>query len=726
MSIPRRPLLIAAACTLPLLPPPVRADIALPRVFGHHMVLQRDQAIPVWGWAAPGEDVTVRMDDGPAVPAKADAAGAWRVALPALPAGGPHRLLVSGANTIAFEDVLVGEVWLCSGQSNMEWPVHNTAEAAGDIAAANFPQIRHLAIPKVTAGEPQRDVNASWTVCSPATAGGFTGVGYFFGLELHQRLNVPVGLINSSWGGTLIEPWTAPEAFALAPTLTGIQARVALADPRSPAHKAKLREAIGATEAWLGQAKRALEEPATLNPPPAFPSELAPLRQNSDPCALFHAMIHPLVPYGLRGAIWYQGESNHGEGRLYTDKMRALIEGWRGRWQQGPFPFYFVQIAPFQYGEEPPHVLPVFWEAQAAALAITNTGMAVIHDVGNTTDIHPRNKKDVGRRLARQALAKTYGQPGAVWSGPVFASLAPEGNLLRVRFEHAHGGLKTRDGQAPSHFEIVGPDTDYVPADARIEGDCVLLSSAACPAPAAVRFGWHKTASPNLVNGEGLPAAPFRAGRVPVVDLLGQVPEAKAYSLVYDLDLAKLGAAPAYDEDHSSATGRFDRVAYFLELKKTGSPAAYLFVSMDAFTAERRRLGIPTAAAAHRFQTVVSNLSVYSSVSGIATGANIGVGNLEFWPNNYGPQNAANVPGADAGIYDIGDGPVEPVDGYGSMQVHHTAAQQTLFAINRWTAGAGADLGIGNSPGQTRDWTFTGNAGSYTAKRLRILVRPAP
>lgn len=704
-----------------------QAAVKLPHVFGDHMVLQRDQPVPVWGWATPGEKVTVEFA-GQSKAATADAEGRWRVSLDALAASAePRKLVVTGGGAVTVEDVLVGEVWLCSGQSNMEFTTGGSHEAKTDVPAADVPQIRHFGVPKLTAASPQQDVNASWKVCSPATVGGFTAVGYFFALEIHRKLNVPVGLLHSSWGGTRIEPWTTPEGFALAPSLADLRKRVEASDPGADARKAKLRVLITSTESWLEKARQSLMGSGVVEPLPTFPTELATTRGSGDPCALYNAMIAPLVPFGLRGALWYQGESNHGEGRLYTDKTLALVEGWRKIWGQGSFPFYFVQIAPYQYGEEDPNVLPVFWEAQAAVLdAVRNTGMAVIYDVGNTADIHPRNKKDVGLRLARQALAKTYGKADTIWSGPVFKSLKPEGGRLRVTFDHAHGGLKTRDGKAPSHFEIIGPDTDFVPAEAVIEGDSVVLSSARCPAPSAVRFGWHKVAEPNLANGEGLPAVQFRAGQVPRADALDRISEAKDYKLVYDLDLAKLGRDIAYDADHAAAAPRFDRVAYFIELKKTGEPARHLWVSMDAFTTDARKLGVPTAGSKNVFQLTVSNLTVLSDAPGIITGERVGKGNLEFWPHNYGPANTAGVPGADEAVWDFGDQYMDPVDGYGSMQVHHPGAKQTLFAINQWVAGAGANIGIGNSTGKTLDWTFVSNAGSYTSKRLRVLVHPAP
>ncbi len=700
--------------------------VRLPHIFGDHMVLQRDLAVPVWGWADAGEKITVEFA-GQKKTVAADAAGRWMVRLDAMPASAESRKLVVISANIRreFDDVLVGEVWLCSGQSNMEFTMGGSSEAKEDIPAANYPLIRHIAIPKVTSAVPKDDVTADWKVCSPSTAAGFTAAGYFFAVEIHKQLNVPVGLIHSSWGGTLIEPWTTPEGFTLAPTLEGIHQRVVMANSQSPEYKAKLREVIGKTETWLDKTKKLLTEPGTVEPMPAMPPGLESLTKNSDPCALFNAMIHPLVPFGIRGALWYQGESNHFDGKLYTDKMLALIEGWRKIWGEGPFPFYYVQIAPYKYGEEEPGVIPVFWEAQAAAQAITNTGMVVINDIGNINDIHPKNKKEVGRRLALQALAKTYGKAGIVWSGPTFKSLKPEGAQLRVTFDHAEG-LKTRDGKAPSHFEIIGPETDFVAADAKIDGDSVLLSSPACPAPVAVRYAWNKIAEPNLCNGAGLPVGAFRAGQIPRIDQLNKIPEAKDFKPVYDLDLAKLGGVIKYDENNAAAAPRFDRVAYFIELKKNGEPSHYLYVSMDAFTPDAKMLGVPVFGSHIFFQTAVSNLTVLSDVAGIKTGEHLGTGNIEFWPDNYGPFNSGKVPGADDAVWDFGDQPSDPKNGYGSMQVHNTGAKQTLVAVNNWNAGSGADLGIGNSAGKTLDWTFTANAGSYTSKRLRVLVHPAP
>jgi sialate O-acetylesterase len=445
---------------------------------------------------------------------------------------------------------------------------------------------------------------------------------------------------------------------------------------------------------------------------------------HQQPTTLYHGMVHALAGYGIRGAIWYQGESNHNEGPLYTEKMKALIGGWRAAWGIGDFPFNFVQLAPYQYGGEDSGVLPRFWMAQQAALAIPNTGMVVTSDISDINDIHPRNKQEVGRRLALIALKNTYGKGAIVAQGPTFASAKAEGSAMRVAFSHADG-LTTRDGKAPDWFEVIGEDTEWTKADAKIDGTSVVVSSPAVKAPVAVRFSWHRNAEPNLANGAGLPAQVFSSGGIPYVDQLAKVDEAKGWRVVYELDLARLGTTPGYAVDDSAKAGGFDRIGYLLELQKEGRGVQYVWTAMDAFTKDARKIGVPVASSGAVFQQAVTNLTVASNVTGITSGA-IGGGNIEFWPHNYAPANAASVAGASNEVYDLGDQYSEPKDGYGSMQVHNTGAKQTVFGINNFKAGAGADIGIGNSEGKSLDWTFSGNAGTYVVKKLRVLVRPKP
>jgi len=711
---------------------PASANVSLPHVFGSHMVLQRDQALPVWGWADSDEKVSVQISDQPVVTTTANKAGEWRVTLPKMTAGGPFTVKVVGKNTITLDDVLVGEVWLCSGQSNMEMAVASCINAQEEIAAANYSNIRQIKVPKLTASVPSKDFPGEWQVCSPATAGGFTACGYFMARELQKKLNVPIGLINSSWGGTRIEPWTTPAGFANLPMLVDIQQKITKADPRSAEFKDGLGKYLGKLEAWTQATRQSIAQEKLIVPMPEFPQDFVPLAARSgphgQPTTLYNAMIHPLVPFAIRGAIWYQGESNHVEGKLYTEKMKALIKGWRQLWNC-ELPFYYVQIAPYHYGSENPTVMGEFWEAQAAALAVPNTGMVVPSDIGDYKDIHPKNKQEVGRRLALLALKNIHGQNDLVCSGPTFKAMAIEGDKIRIRFDNIGGGLVSRDGKPLNWFEIIGKETDWTKADAAIEGDSVVLSSDKVKEPMAMRFAWDKSAVPNLMNKEGLPVSAFRSGKVPQMDILSlKVPEAKDYQLLYALDLAKAKRDITYDVDRrAQIAGPIDRVAYFLELRKRGEPTQWVYVSMDAFTTDLTKLGVPSVASKAKFQTQVAHMNVLSSDPRIKTGNDL-AGNIEFCPHNYGPLNTAKISDASDAVWDFGDQIVDPEDGYGSMQVGNPAAKQTIFAINNWKSGPNADLGIGNSDARTSgqrtlDWTFNHNASQYVVKQLKVLVR---
>jgi len=451
-----------------------QAGFELAPIISDHMVIQRQKPIVLWGWDAPGQPINVTLD-GSNARATADAQGRWQVTLPAMPAGGPYEIVISGSVSVTVKDVLIGEVWLCSGQSNMEWSVAQSDNPQEEIAAANHPRIRHIKVPHIPADKPQRNVTAGgWTVCSPATVPSYTAVGYYFARKVQKELDgVPIGLIGSNWGGTRIEPWTTPVGFQSVPALKDIADNLAKFPTRN--------------------------EKGEIN--------------FQTPLALYNGMIAPFVPYGIRGALWYQGESNNGEGLLYFEKKKALIEGWRKLWNDPNMPFLFVQLAPFVYGNDKVgENLAGIWEAQAKTLEIPDTGMAVTVDIGNLKDIHPKNKQDVGKRLALWALAKTYGKPVAVWSGPLYKSHAVENGTIRVKFDHVGTGLVSRDGQALSWWEVAGEDGAFKKAEATIDGESVVVKSAEVAAPVAVRFGWNQSAEPNLSNKEGLPASPFRAG----------------------------------------------------------------------------------------------------------------------------------------------------------------------------------------------------------------------
>jgi sialate O-acetylesterase len=503
----RNTLALTAAASFLWLSSPATHALSLPRVFSENMVLQRDIPVKVWGWAEPGQDVEVSFA-GQKKTAKADQGGKWMVTLDPLKASAePAELTVAaGGQRMSIKNVLVGEVWICSGQSNMEFTMGGTHNAKDAISAANYPLIRHFKVRLVTHSKPQKDLQGEWTVCSPATAGNFTAVGYHFGLQLLKKLNVPIGLLNTSWGGTRIEPWTDPEGFAVSPRLKDISDMVANADQ---VYRQGIAARLDQIESWTKQSRAALQNQTEL---PAFPGAVPehPLNKPDRPTAIYNAMVAPLVPFGIRGAIWYQGESNNGEGMLYCEKMKALLSSWRRLWDEGDFPFLYVQLAPYRYNN--PQALPGIWEAQTAALAIPNTGMAVITDIGNVADIHPRNKEEVGRRLALWALAKTYGLTDLEYSGPLYKGMKADGSKVILSFDHADG-LKSLDGKPLTWFTIAGQDKQFTKAQAEIVGNTVVVSSDAVSTPAAVRFGWDETAEPNFGNSAGLPASPFRTDK---------------------------------------------------------------------------------------------------------------------------------------------------------------------------------------------------------------------
>jgi sialate O-acetylesterase len=725
-----RPLICALALVAAFGSEIARADIKLPQVFGSHMVLQQEKPIIIWGWASPSETVKVQLGET-TQSTQANERGEWKISLPAMKAAGPLTLTISGSSTVTFDDVMIGEVWLCSGQSNMEMGLGMVNDATNEIAHANHPGIRLLMVDNHWDGMPQNDIKGTWKVCSPETVAqggwnGFSATAYFFGRELNEKLGVTVGLIDADWGGTRIESWTPPEGFAAVPALKSDFEKVQLSDVRSALHREKLAQTLDEFEKWNQVARKAMDANELVPTVPGYPDELRAPHDLQQATALFNGMIHPLVPFGIRGAIWYQGESNLTEGMHYADRMRALIGGWREIWNEGDFPFYFVQIAPFTYGEGPLRE-PELWEAQTvAANTIPNTGMAVTMDAHSVGDIHPKDKQSVGHRLALQALAKTYGKTDLVFSGPTFKRLNVDGEKLRVTFDNVGGGLKSRDGQPLNWFEVIDADEGgFVKADAQIDGDSLVLTSPSAKHPLAMRFAWSGLAEPNLMNTEGLPAGSFRAGDVPKRDWVTMnVPESKDYELVYDLDLTKLGANIQYDADHHlNITKPIGRIAYFVQLQDANMNSQDIYVSMDAFTDDAGKIGVPAFGTGATFQTNVANLNVFSDVKGIVTGTHLAGGNIEFWPNNYAPPNASNVPNASNDSFDFGDQMAFPPDGYGCMQVHNHDARQTLFAINHWREGSKADIGIGNQPKDNPDWTFAANAGNYHAMRLKVYVK---
>jgi sialate O-acetylesterase len=497
-----------------------RADVTLGPLFVDHAVLQRDKPVAVWGRADPGETVTVSylLHRGSAA---AGRDGRWIVLLDAMAAdavGGD--LVAAGKTTVTLHDVVVGEVWLASGQSNMEFvvddptgAVYHVDRAAEEVAAANYPLIRHFKVAHQVSALPSDEAGGSWQPCSPATVRQFSAVSYFFARDLFRRLNVPIGIINSSWGGTPVESWMSSLALAGDPrfAVVGQRWRQNLADyPRAQA------EAGAALAVWNRDAAAARAKgPASFAQFGQTHPKPRPARGPGNswtPMGLFNGMINPLLPYALRGAIWYQGESNTDRAAEYHGLFAAMITAWRAHFGQGDFPFYWVQLANYTPAGDFTHQTWAFLrEAQSAALSLPNTGQAVTIDLGDPANLHPPNKQEVGRRLALLAKVNTYGIPGDC-SGPVFVSASTEGPVLRLHFKFADAGLTAADKPLQS-FEIAGADRQYHPATALIAGDTVVVHSPAVPAPVAVRYAWRNAPEANFYNGAGLPAAPFRSDR---------------------------------------------------------------------------------------------------------------------------------------------------------------------------------------------------------------------
>ena len=502
-----------------LLTTTLSADIRLPSVIGSHMVLQQDKPIKIWGWAEPGERISVAFGDQNAQ-TTVDKDGRWEIALEAVKADkSRYKMTIIGSQSppINRDDILLGEVWICSGQSNMEWEMWRIHSPIPEIQRADFPKIRLFHVPRKVSVYPLEDVKAEWKVCAPRTIRNFSAVAYYFGRELHQKLDVPVGLISTRWGGTRIEPWTPIAGFQSVPELHDILEEMKSEDKE---YRTELKKHLPEQKNWLKTVEAALAGGKKIPPQPEM--ALHPNHDPQAPTALYNAMVYPLIRFTIRGTIWYQGESNRNDGLIYTKKMEALINGWRSVWGLGDFPFYFVQLAPYNYGSSleeegigvPDYYrLPLIREAQLNALKIPNTGMAVTTDITNLYDIHPKNKRDVGYRLSLWALAKTYGKKDLVYSGPLYKSKAIEGSKIRILFDHVGSGLISLDDRALSWFEIAGLDRVFYKAQAEIDRGAVVVWSEKVSDPAAVRFGWYQLATPNLGNREGLPASPFRTDR---------------------------------------------------------------------------------------------------------------------------------------------------------------------------------------------------------------------
>ena len=490
---------------------PGDTDVKLPAVISDNMVLQQGAKIPIWGTAEPGEQVTVALGEQQLV-TSADNEGRWMVKLEPLDAGGPFELSIAGKNAITLQGVLVGEVWVCSGQSNMWWPVKLSANAEQEIAESNYPNIRLFTVKNTVAAQPLQDTKGSWVSCGPETVASFSAVGYFFGRYLHKELDTPVGLIHTSWGGTPAEAWTSRPTLESDAEFKPILDRWEQILADYPQANEKYQQQLAQ---WKQDVENAKKEGKKAPRKPG-----APIGPNHPHRAagLYNGMIAPLIPYSIKGAIWYQGESNAGRAYQYRKLFPAMIQNWRSDWGQGDFPFLFVQLANFMKPQ--PQPAESAWaelrEAQLMTLALPKTAMSVIIDIGEANDIHPKNKQDVGHRLGLAALAIAYGSD-VVYSGPIYESMTVEGDKVRLSFKHIGGGLMSKNGEQLKGFAIAGVDRKFVWAEAEIDRDTVVVWSEQVPNPVAVRYAWADNPDCNLYNKAGLPASPFRTDDWPGV-----------------------------------------------------------------------------------------------------------------------------------------------------------------------------------------------------------------
>ncbi len=492
------------AIVLVLLACAAQAAVKLPALISDNMVLQQRMPVRIWGSATPGEEVTVTLGQTQ-VKAFALEDGRFDVFLPPLSAGGPYTMTIAGSNTITIQNVLVGEVWVASGQSNMVWLLRNSTNAEKEIAAANHPQIRFFQVKTTVSATPQTDVtDASWKVCTPENAPVFSGVAYFFARHLMETRGVPVGIVQSAVGGTPAQAWTRHEALFDDLNLHWYLDNWDKAAKQYPAQKKKYDQALAK---WKKEAAAAKAAGKAVPRAPSQPQG-APGHPHS-PSGLYNGMIAPLVDYGIRGAIWYQGEANAGptDNELYRRLFGAMILDWRKQWGQGQFPFLWVQLASFN----PPagREWAVIRDSQTATLELANTGQALAIDVGEPNDIHPKDKLTVGTRLALTARAVAYGEK-IEYSGPELRGVTRERNALRVWFHHVGSGLAAKDGQQLTGFRISNSDRRFFKAEAVLEGNTVVVSSPLVKEPVYVRYAWENDPVANLINKEGLPAVPFR------------------------------------------------------------------------------------------------------------------------------------------------------------------------------------------------------------------------
>ena len=632
--------------------------------------------------------------------------------------------VICGKQAVNILNVLVGEVWLCSGQSNMEMPMWTNRPtwraADGDkfVKAAKHPLIRFTVTrPYSVSATPDSSFPVKWQVMSPDNTERFSATAFFFGTRLHKELDIPIGLITSHWGGTRIEPWTPPCGFDSVPELKKIADDVNAKIPGTETYKRFAKETQLAYAKWMNSFTAASQNNELLPPPPAFPEELKTGETDRrTPCAIYNKMIVPYLPYAIRGAIWYQGCSNLNDGMLYAQKMQALLNGWRSVFKNPDMRFYFVQLAPFTYGRNNTR-LAQLWEAQQAFEDSNDqkVGMAVINDVGDFRDIHPRDKKTVGYRLADLALSRDYGKKEIKALYPRLEKYEIKDGKFILTFKNVTK-WKTAKGFADiDTFQVADSDGDYKTAHVIAKGNQLIVWSNAVKHPQNLRYMWLHVCAGKLFNENGLPLGAFRIEKAASeADILKAIENA-GNRLVEKYDAKN--RKRLIDKRAESKTP-FKQITYFIAATKKDGSFQWLAISMDAYTTNALRTGVPLKDTGASFQTYVNNVKVIGNVPGIA-GRFIDKANIEFWPNNYDGRNTAKIPGA-SNNFDFGD-QISSTMGYGCMQIHDYQTRTTLFAYNNFNSFK-SDFGFGNNPKGSSDWTFAATIGNYKSVNIYTLL----
>lgn len=722
-------LIVLAAGTL-------SAKVDTAPIFADNMVLQRGMNVPVWGTADAGEKVTVNFADQ-TVSTEADAKGKWMVKLAPLAASKENRTLtVSGKdNKLEFKNVLVGEVWLCSGQSNMEMPLWTTNprwranNGDKDAAACKNDLIRFAKMAYLWGDTPHPGKKRVWMSMDPKNAVSFSATAFYFSRELFSRLEIPIGLVTSHWGGTRIEPWTPQEGFDSVPELKTLAASVRAKIPGTAEYAEGGKKLKKIYSDYLAKVDAALKSGKVLPQAPAFPQELTinydqQRGAHQQPTMLYNRMIYPIVPFAFRGAIWYQGCSNMGEHLIYNYKMQALINGWRTVFQNPDMRFYFVQIAPFHYSKSSEGLLPLFWESQEKFVKANDqkVGMALTVDIGDYWDIHPHNKTDVGKRLANLALRRDYGKTDIVADAPTLKSSELKDNKYILTFDNVKNFEVKNANPKEKAFEVAGVDGSYVPATYTLNGNQIIVSGPEGLNVKMVRYLWGNCVTARIFSESGLPLSGFRVEpKISPEEMLGEL--GKGAKLVYTFD----GKTGRYVEDFRKApVSKISKIIYFVSAISNTGKSEFVAVKCDAFTQDVEKLSVPQQGSKIFFHQKVKNMLVAGNSPNVENGT-FAEGGIEIWPGNYHTPTSRVVPGGDARTYDFNDSPTRATAGYGCLQIHNFMRKQTIFALNNIGSGkspAEWDFGIGSNTrkNQHPDWTFTKNARNFNQIKISVFI----